>query len=77
VYLTALLDLWSRRVVGGSPGEQNDTALGAPVGAVASRRPPRALVLHTERGSPYASEAYRSELSRHGLGQSMSRRGNC
>lgn len=32
---------------------------------------------HTDRGSPYASEAYPSELSRHGRGQSMSRRGNC
>jgi transposase InsO family protein len=79
VDLAALLDLWSRRVVGWSLGEQTDTALalGALRAAVASRRPPRGLVLHTDRGSPYASEAYPSELSRHGRGQSMSRRGNC
>ena len=39
--------------------------------------PPRGLVHHSDRGVQYASEPYRTVLERHGIIQSMSRRGNC
>ena len=39
--------------------------------------PPRGLVHHGDRGVQYASELYRAVLERHGITQSMSRRGNC
>ena len=41
------------------------------------RRPPRGLVHHTDRGSPYGSAEYRKELRRHGMIASMSRTGDC
>jgi putative transposase len=40
-------------------------------------RPRHGLIHHSDRGSQYASEPYRNVLERHGITQSMSRRGNC
>src|SRR5215213_8167129 len=40
-------------------------------------RPARGLVHHSDRGVQYASKPYREVLERHGIEQSMSRRGNC
>lgn len=79
LFLAAILDLYSRRVVGWSASVSNDTVLvlAALQAAVAARRPPAGLVHHSDRGSPYASEDYRTELSRHGLVASMSRKGDC
>ncbi len=45
--------------------------------AVTLRGPGPGVIVHSDRGSQYASEAFRSRLSQHGLVQSMSRRGNC
>src|SRR4051794_41851992 len=39
-------------------------------------RPPRGLLHHSDRGVPYAAGPYRAVLERHGIQQSMSRRGN-
>jgi len=79
LYLAVLLDLFSRRVVGYALSERIDTALvlGALRRALATRRPTGALLHHTDRGSQYASQAYRAELEAHGLVASMSRRGDC
>lgn len=79
VYLAVMLDLFSRRVVGWAMSAQNDTALALEAlrMAVRARRPTRQLLHHSDRGSPYASEAYRAELASHGIGRSMSRRGDC
>jgi putative transposase len=78
-YLAAIVDLHARRVVGWAMGTSNDTtlALDALRRAVRARRPPRGLVHHSDRGSPYASEAYRAELAAHGMVSSMSRKGDC
>lgn len=79
-YLAVLLDLHSRRVVGWAMSESNDTALALQAlhRACDCRRAVRAgLVHHTDRGSPYASDDYRSALAALGMVQSMSRKGDC
>ena len=45
--------------------------------ALAQRRPAQSLILHSDRGSQFASAAYRQLLAEHGLVASMSRPGNC
>ena len=45
--------------------------------AIAQRQPAPGLVVHTDRGSQYASAAHRAVLNQHGLIMSMSRKGNC
>jgi len=79
LYLAAMLDLFSRRVVGWATSANNDTALALDAlrGALLRRRPPPGLVHHSDRGSPYASADYRAELARHRLRPSMSRKGDC
>lgn len=79
VYLAAILDLYSRRVVGWSTSESNDTdlALAALKRAIAQRSPSRGLIHHSDRGSPYGSMIYRKALDAHGIIPSMSRKGDC
>lgn len=79
LYLAVLLDLFSRRVVGYALSERIDAelVLAALRRAIVARRPAGALLHHSDRGSQYASHAYRAELDRHGLVASMSRRGDC
>jgi transposase InsO family protein len=78
-YLAVMLDLFSRRVVGWAMSPNNDTTLALEVlrAALHRRRPPPGLVHHSDRGSPYASDAYRAELAGHGIVPSMSRKGDC
>jgi putative transposase len=78
VYLAAILDAWSRRVVGYAIGKRIDArlALAALRAAIAARRPPPGCIHHSDRGSQYAAEDYRTELAKHGLKGSMGRRGN-
>jgi len=78
VYLAVILDAWSRRVVGWALGRRIDAdlALAALDAAIASRRPAPGCVHHSDRGSQYASEAYRKKLAAHELRGSMGRRGN-
>ena len=79
LYLAVLLDLFSRRVIGWALSDTNDRALALEAlnRALRLRHPPRGLVHHTDRGSPYASEDYRNALAEHGMKQSMSRTGDC
>lgn len=74
-----LLDLASRRVVGWAVGTTLETTLPltALQRALAWRQPAPGLIQHTDRGSQYASQAYRAVLRSHGIVQSMSRRGDC
>lgn len=79
LYLAAVLDLYSRKIVGWAmapnmPAELVCTALQM---AIALRQPRPGLIVHTDRGSQYASQAHRNLLARHGLVASMSRKGNC
>ena len=79
LYLAAVEDLYSRRIVGWSMGPRIDSrlvvdALGM---AVARRLPGGGLVAHSDRGSQYASEHYQRALAAHGVTCGMSRRANC
>ena len=79
LYLAVILDLFSRRVVGYAMSERIDRALvlEALRKALASRPGARDLVLHSDRGSQYASHDHREALDQAGIMCSMSRRGNC
>jgi putative transposase len=79
LYLAAVEDLYSRRIVGWSMGSRIDSRLvvDAMEMALAGRRPGGGLVAHSDRGSQYASEHYQGVLARHGIVCSMSRRANC
>jgi putative transposase len=79
LYLAVVLDLFSRRIVGWATSATNDRelALHALDQALRARRPPRGLVHHTDRGSPYASDDYRSVLATHSITASMSGTGDC
>jgi transposase InsO family protein len=79
LYLAVILDLYSRKVVGWAASALNDRALAleALQRAITARKPTGALVFHSDRGSPYASDDYRAALARNGITQSMSRTGDC
>jgi putative transposase len=78
-YLAVVLDLYSRLVVGWSFADHMQTEMveGALVAALGKRAPAGDLLHHSDRGSQYASRAYRSRLEAHGIEVSMSRRGDC
>jgi putative transposase len=78
VYLAALLDAWSRKVVGYAISRSMDAriAVAALKAAIRNRAPVEGCIHHSDRGSQYASEVYRELLATHGLAGSMSRRGN-
>ena len=69
VYLAAVLDAWSRRVVGYALARRLDTrlALAALNVAIETRRPPPGCIHHSDRGTQYASEGYREILAQHGF----------
>ncbi len=79
LYLAAILDLYSRMVVGWAMSESlaRELPLRALDMALRSRRPPPGLVHHSDRGCQYASDDYRRTLSAHGIVCSMSRKGDC
>jgi transposase InsO family protein len=79
LYLAAILDLFSRRVVGLAMSERIDRALviEALRVAVGRRVPSAGLVHHSDRGSQYASGDYQDALRDLGVVCSMSRKGNC
>jgi putative transposase len=79
LYVAAIVDLFSRRVVGWAMQARMDRSLVlAALGmAVGQRQPPTGLLHHSDRGSQYASEDYRSALSDYGMVASMSRRACC
>ena len=77
-YLAAILDLYSRAIVGWAMSKRLDSqlAIDALVMALAKRGTAPKL-LHSDQGSTYATAAYRDLLKRHAIRQSMSRKGNC
>jgi len=79
LYLAAILDLFSRFVVGWAISAINDRhlALRALDAALKRRCPDSGLMHHSDQGSPYASEDYQTVLEAQGITCSMSRRGNC
>jgi transposase InsO family protein len=79
LYLAAILDLYSRKIVGWAMSERIDTALilKALAMALLHRHPPASLLCHSDRGVQYASGDYRAALQKAGFIASMSRKGNC
>jgi putative transposase len=80
LYLAAILDLYSRKVVGWSlqPYLDRRLVLAALDMAIDARRPaPGMLVHHSDRGVQYACHEYRQALADAEIGVSMSRKGNC
>jgi transposase InsO family protein len=79
LYLAAILDLFSRFVVGWAVSAMNDRHLTLKALHMALKRrcPDAGLVHHSDQGSTYASEDYQRVLDAHGMTCSMSRRGNC
>lgn len=78
-YLCAFKDLCSRRIVGWAMSRKIDAqlAIAAFHQAVALREPPVGLIVHSDRGSQFASNAFRKRLEGGSFLQSMSRKGNC
>ena len=79
LYLAAVIDLYSRRIVGWSMRDnmRKGLVLDALDMALRSRKPATGAIHHSDRGSQYCSKAYRARLFANGLTASMSRRGNC
>lgn len=79
LYLAAILDLFSRKVVGWAMSETmpQELTLAALNMAIANRNPGPGLLHHSDRGGQYAAHAYRRVLDDHGMRCSMSRKGNC
>jgi len=79
LYLAVFIDLFSRRVVGWSIGSRMKARLVTDALRMAmwQRRPDAGLIVHSDRGSQYASGAYRRLLKANGFVGSMSRKGDC
>ncbi|MGY5845707.1 IS3 family transposase, partial [Vibrio cincinnatiensis] len=79
LYLGAVMDLFSRRIIGWSMGSRitKELALDALLMAVWRRKPAGKVLVHSDQGSQYTSHDWSKFLSAHGLEGSMSRRGNC
>jgi putative transposase len=79
LYLAAVVDLYSRRVVGWSLQSRikKELVLDALLMAVWRRKPTSMVTVHSDQGSQYTSHDWQEFLEAHGLQASMSRRGNC
>jgi len=79
LYVCVVLDLYSRAVAGWamSGTMRSELVSGALMMAIERRRPRDGVLVHSDQGSQYASEDYRSVLKQHGMVGSMSRKGNC
>jgi putative transposase len=79
VYLSAVIDLFSRQVVGWSmqPHMQANLVTDALRMAWFRRRPASGLIFHSDRGSQYCSKDFRAALKSYGMRSSMSRKGDC
>lgn len=78
LYLSAILDLFDRRIVGYAIGDHNDNKLVLDTLDQAMRSNPDAHpLLHSDRGFQYTSRDFHVQLQKHGMVQSMSRVGHC
>lgn len=79
LYLAVILDLASRRIVGWSMSDRlkADLVCRALVSAFWRRKPPPGLIMHSDRGSQYASKSYRDLIQDFRMTPSMSRKANC
>lgn len=79
LYLAIVLDLFSRKVVGYALSRNNDAQLAcdAFMMAIVRRKQPKYLIYHSDRGSVYASKAFKDLLANNNITPSMSRKGDC
>jgi transposase InsO family protein len=80
IYLTTVMDLYNREIVGHSKSSSLktiETTMKALRNACIKRRPDRGLIFHSDRGVQYACNDFRKLLNSYGMIQSMSGRGNC
>ena len=79
LYLAAVMDLYSRKVVGWSLARNMAVAMvkDALMMAIGRRKPDPGLIHHSDWGIQYACDEYRWLLRDHGMTSSMSRSGNC
>lgn len=79
LYLAAVMDLFSRRIVGWAMRADltAQLAVDALQMATTNRRPPAGLLHHSDRGSQYCSHLYQRQLAQHKMVVSMSRKGDC
>jgi len=80
LYLTIVMDLFDRKIVGWSLSDNmttKDTVIAAWNMAKKNRNINPKMLFHSDRGVQYASELFRSELKSNQVVQSMSRKGNC
>lgn len=79
LYVSAILDLYSRKIVGLSTGNYIDTNLviRSLNQAICHRNPNPGLIVHSDRGCQYTSYEYQNFLSKHGIVSSMSAAGYC
>jgi transposase InsO family protein len=79
LYLAAIIDLYSRAVIGWAMHHRMKTALVRDTlkMALMRRKLRSALLLHSDQGSQYAAVDYQAMLAAHGIQYSMSRKGHC
>jgi len=79
LYLAAILDLYTRRIVGWAMADhlRAELPLAALRMAISAQRPGAGLIHHSDRGVQYASSEYRNALQSAGFSASMSRKGDC
>lgn len=79
LYLAGVIDVGTRKIVGWAMGEQMSKrlVLSALDMAVKRQKPSPGLIIHSDRGSQYASKIYQRRLRRYGMKSSMSRKGDC
>jgi len=79
LYLAAVMDLYSGKIVGWAMEERmtQELVISALRQAINRYSPPRGVLLHSDRGVQYACKRYRNLLRSRGFVQSMSRKGNC
>jgi len=79
LYLAAVVDLFSRQVIGWSMASRMDRelAINALLMAVWRRQPKQEVIVHSDQGSQFSSHDWQDFLKTHNLIPSMSRRGNC
>lgn len=79
LYLSVMLDMWSRTVISWNADRSMDENLVINTldKALKSRKPKGELILHSDRGSQYASQRLRNMLKENNITQSMSSKGNC
>jgi putative transposase len=79
LYLAAVLDLFTRKIVGWAMRDhmRAELTIAAVTMAVQRQSPAPGLIHHSDRGSQYAAAGYRKLLGAAGMIQSMSRKGNC